>query len=65
MVKTNKRKEFLKFLLKQKQIIEYESANIRMGIMNFSGLTNHIQDDDKDHKDRDQNREVNRKHQDV
>ena len=31
-------KEFLKFLLKQKQIIEYESA-IRMGIMSFSGLT--------------------------
>ena len=49
--------EFLKFLLNQKRIIEYESADIRMGLVNISGHANHIQDVDKDHKDRDQNSE--------
>ena len=49
----NRFTEFLQFLLNQKRIIEYESADIRMGMMDISGHAHLMQEEYKDHKDND------------
>ena len=48
MNEVNRSSEFLTFPLNQKQIIEYESAEIRMGMLDISRQRHHVQEGDRD-----------------